>query len=731
MKKTLFVFLFLCIWLSDSPAQGETHATVYRIDEPIQLDGVLDEGAWQRATDPADSFWQYFPTDSVYAEFQTEIYFLYDEKNLYVAVKCYSLGQNYIIPSLKRDFRAGGNDNVTLMFDAFNDGTNAFMFGMNPFGVRREALVSGGGNSNFGFNTGWDNKWDGESKIYEDYWISEMAIPFKTLRFNSGAEKWRFNCYRFDTQSNETSTWARIPRNQSIFGLAFMGDLKWENPLEKSGTNIAVIPYTSGSWTEQNDEGKISTTRNFGIGGDAKIAVSSSLNLDLTFNPDFSQVEVDQQVTNLSRFEVFFPERRQFFTENADLFGGFGKSRINPFFSRRVGIVQDTATETNIPNPILVGARLSGKLNDNWRLGILNMTTQSDRENGLPTFNHSVVALQRSIAARSNIGFIFVNKEALNPEEEDLFDPYNRVVGVDYNLATVDNRWVGKTFLHRAFTAENLKEKWAHGAEVTYKERKFALKWEHNYVGDNFDAQLGFVPRKKFFVIEPGVEVFFYPSKGILNTHNLDLRSAVFFQPGYGKTDHEISLNWRGELSTKGRIGGGIEYQYTYLFEDFDPTRSDAEPLPAGFGYHYTSFRLSYRSDSRKKFSLSLDPTIGQFYNGFRTGVRGRLTYRFQPYGTVALSYNYNYIKLPEPYASTSLFLIGPRIDLTFSKKLFLTTFLQYNSQIENFNINTRLQWRFKPVSDFFLVYTNNYNTDGFTSENRALIAKVTYWLNL
>ena len=191
-------------------------------------------------------------------------------------------------------------------------------------------------------------------------YTSEIVIPLTSFKFKEGETKWRFNSYRFDNQSNETSTWANIPQNQNIFGLGFMGNMVFEQPLGKSRTPLALIPYVNGSALKDFEEGN--TTNKVSVGGDAKISIGNSMNLDITVNPDFSQVEVDDQVTNLTRFEVSLPEKRQFFIDNNDLFGSFGDSRdANPFFSRRIGIAKDTADNT-IENKIIGGVRLSGKL---------------------------------------------------------------------------------------------------------------------------------------------------------------------------------------------------------------------------------------------------------------------------------------------------------------------------------------------------------------------------------
>jgi hypothetical protein len=618
------------------------------------------------------------------------------------------------------------------MFDTFNDETNAFMFGLNPGGVRREGLISSGGQEINGFSTSWDNKWYGDAKIHKGFWIAEFAIPFKTVRFKEGTNKWRFNCYRFDTQNNERTTWSRIPRNQWIFNLAYMGDMIWDEPLGKTGTNISLIPYATTSMLKDFEADNTNADWDANFGGDAKIAVTSGLNLDLTVNPDFSQVEVDQQVLDLNRFEIFFPERRQFFIENADLFNAFGSSRINPFFSRRIGIAQDTATEENIQIPIQYGARLSGKLNNNLRMGLLNMQTAKSDKAGLPGFNYTVATLQQKIFARSNLGIIFVDKEALTNEESELFNSYNRVLGVNSNIASKDNYWNGQVFYHQNITpVDTFDNKFAQGVELSYTRRKFMVEWLHQYVSDGYDPELGFVPRKDFFRINPTTQLFFYPKEGKLNQTSLGIELSMLFRPDFGRTDHQIQLffDYESAQNERGRIT--LQNDYTFLFESFDPTGVSDTTLAESTDYYYTSLNASYNSDGRKTISFRINPTIGEFYNGFRAGLNGNVNLRFQPYGSISVNYSYNYLKPDEYFEPVSLFLIGPRIDLTFTKKIFLTAFFQYNSQTDNFNINTRFQWRFQPVSDFFLVYTDNYNSNPWGVKNRAVVAKITYWLNL
>lgn len=724
------LLIFYFAWAN--PIDEQPPILAKKTSQPIHLDGILDEEAWFSGT-PASDFWEYFPTDSLRANIKTEIFFTYDDDFLYIAAKCYSSQHDYVIPSLRRDFRAGGNDNITFILDPFSDRTNAFVFGTNPFGVLREALLSNGCQDiDTDWNDSWDNKWRGTSKIHEDHWACEFAIPFTTLRFKEGATEWRFNGYRFDTQTNTRTIWSRVPQNQLIANLAFTGRLIFEEPLKKASSSVSIIPYLTSDMSQDFQEGQKTPDYGFNAGGDAKIALSPSLNLDLTVNPDFSQVEVDQQVINVDRFEIFFPERRQFFLENADLFGTFGTSEINPFFSRRIGVSRDTSTGQNIANPILFGARLSGKLDNNWRVGLLNMQTAKDDDNGLPSFNYTVAAVQRKVFARSNIGAIFVNKETFSDLDENSdFKRFNRVLGLDYNLASSDNRWYGKTFYHQGFSPEGPDKQFAHGTRLEYRANKFGLGWEHQWIGENYNPEVGFVPRKNYFAGGPEAKLFFYPRGKVINQHSIGVEYGSLWTPGIGNTDRNIEISWEAQFNNTAEMYVGLTNEYVYLLEDFDPSRSGATPLPGMRGYNFTYLSIFYLSNQTPRFSFDIQPTAGEFANGYRYGVNGSFNYRFQPYGLIALRYDYSYIDLPKPYAQTSLFLIGPRIDITFTKSLFLTTFIQYNDQIDNVNINARLQWRFAPVSDFFLVYTDNYYGSDFSVKNRAIVAKLTYWLNL
>ncbi|MBO6830644.1 DUF5916 domain-containing protein [Allomuricauda sp.] len=731
LKKSFVLVTILCSYVLFSQSDPKSFTVKY-IDDIIKVDGIMDESVWEIAESASD-FHQYFPSDTTLALQQTDIKMLYNNTTLYVGIKLNTEGDNYVIPSLQRDYRAGGNDNISLMFDTFNDGTNAFLFGMNPYGVRREALISNGGSGPSGFTTSWDVKWKGETKIYEGYYICELAIPLTSFKFRQGETKWRFNSYRFDMQSNETSSWMKIPQNQLVYSLAFMGDMIFEKPLGKSRTPMALIPYINGILAkdyENNEE-----FNNFNVGGDAKISIGNGMNLDVTLNPDFSNVQVDNVIVNLSRFQVALPERRQFFIDNNDLFGSFGNERdANPFFSRRIGIAKNKDDET-IENGIVGGVRLSGKLNENWRLGLLNIQTEEDEENEIASNNNTVLALQKKMFSRSNLSFIFVNRQSFG--EYDFLeetDRYNRVVGLDYNLASADNTWTGKFFYHKSFARDIGNRDASGGMDLRYNSRFFNFGLRGNFVGNDFRSDLGFVRRQDIVAARPFVEFNFWPQKGKLNSHGFRISPNAIWRPtlDYKNTDYNIFLSWQARFKSQEEFSVRMFNRYTFLTEEFDPTGTDgAVGLPGDIGYYYTSYEMQFQSDRRRVFSYSVQPGYGDFYNGNRFVMEGDLSLRLQPKMLLSLGVNYNSIMLPEPYASRDIWLVSPRIELTFNKSVFWSTLIQYSNQADNLGINSRLQWRFAPLSDLFLVYNDNYFVNTFMPRTRSINLKLTYWLNI
>ncbi|MDN5199845.1 DUF5916 domain-containing protein [Fulvivirgaceae bacterium BMA10] len=726
----LLCFAALLLSVQSVSAQHSREDAIINIKKSgttINVDGVLDEEAWQIA-DKAGDFYQNFPTDSLPATADTEVMLTFDDNYLYIAAVCYAQDDKYIVASLKRDYVPFNTESFNVYIDPYNDLTNGFTFGLSPLGIQREGLFS----ERRRVSSDWDNKWFSEVTNYPDKWVLEMAIPFKTLRYSEDNKTWNINFLRFDLKNNERTTWAKVPRQFRPNNILYAGKLLWESPPPKTGPNISVIPYVSSRVTKNHEEGE-NTDYNLEAGFDAKIGITPSLNLDLTVNPDFSQVEVDEQVTNLDRFELFFPEKRQFFLENSDLFSQAGVPPARPFFSRRIGIARDTA-DNIVQIPIVFGARLSGNLDQNWRVGLLNMQTASDGDLGILGQNYTVTTFNRRVFSGSTIGGIFVNRQAVNFDDREANyegTKYNRVFGLDYNLVSKNNKWSGDIFYHRSVDPGNNDKSFAHGGFLSYTARNIRAFWFHNYVGENYNAEVGFVRRTGFARGFLGIEPIFFPKSDKIVTIQPEFRTGYTTDIDFNVLDREYSAEVGINFTNTSELQIEVENNSVILTDSFDPTNTDGPELEAGKEYNWTRFGIGYESDGRKVFNYELSSSIGGFFNGNRIEFQAQVNYRYQPYGNFSMNFSYNKIDLPEPFNDADFILIGPRIDLTFTDKIFFTTFIQYNDQRDNLNINSRIQWRYKPVSDFFIVYTDNYFPGNFRVKNRALVLKLSYWLNV
>lgn len=753
--RLLTILLTCFVFVAVAQNKPGTELPIRKAEGLIILDGKLDEPDWQRAA-VAKDFYLNFPVDTTFAPFQTEARLTFDEHNFYISFVCYDDQTPDIVQSLRRDFNYDNNDNVGFTLGPYNDRINGFFFVITPRGVQMEGTVSGGGASGDNFSATWDNKWYSHVEKYEDRWIAEIAIPFKSFRFKSNLTEWNINFIRWDRKRNLSSTWVAVPIQFDSGSFGYSGQLVWEDPSPEAKTNISIIPYIAGLSSVDRQVSPRKRTTDLNAGFDAKIGVTPSLNLDLTVNPDFSQVEVDQQVINLTRFEFRFPERRQFFLENSDLFDQAGYPNARPFFSRRVGLTRDTSD--NIQQvPILYGARLSGSINKEWRVSALNMLTQEKEELGLPNQLYTVATVQRNFWKQSNISVTYVEKQSLGVTRLDsikyfnreLWQPkvknndttwvlndYNRVLTTDLELLSSDNRWYGSFYYSASFDPHLEGKNQSGFGFINYRSRNFQALYGEAFIQENYNAEAGFVPTRGVY---PGfqnsfinIDGIFYPDSKHIVRMGPSLNAEISRIPGGGVTDKSMSLGYGFNF----RNTSGLEFNYSVTYQKltntFNPIDEDTyTAFQEGENYTWSGVGIEYRSDQRKIFNFSTGINYGGFYNGNLLNVNGSLNYRYQPIGSVAIRYDYNAIDLPDNYGKEKLFLIGPRIDLTFTDKIFLTTFIQYNNLADNINLNARFQWRYKPASDFFVVYTENYLPQHLASKNRALVFKLTYWFNL
>ena len=736
MRRNRFIF-YIIIFLTFSFTYAQLDSKNYlvrTINSEINIDGIGDEIEWSKSK-WGSNFWMWRPTDSLQAKKQTRFKLIRNDKYLFILIESDTDGKNFNTPNLKRDFSTYPTDYLTLLFDTFNDGTNAFSFATNPIGLKADGLISGG-NQNYRTdrNYAWDTKWNVATQINENSFIAEIRIPFSSFFYDNSQQFWRFNIYRGNTQINESSTWIKIPQNQVIGNLAFMGKMVFETPLKKGKNPISLIPYLSSA--AQNDFIYSTSKSNISLGGDAKIPIGNALNLDLTFNPDFSQVEVDDQVVNLTRFAISLPEKRQFFTQNDDLFKDFGENRdVIPFFSRRIGVAQDLDGNT-IENKIIAGARLSGKLNSNLRLGFLNMLTDSDVNNQIASNLNTVFTLRQKVFARSNISFFLIDRRTIG--EYDFInkqDKKNSVSGVEYNLASPDSKWVGRAFYHKSFTEGLEGDDQIVGARIQRNTLRNRISTGFIHGGEDFRSDLGFFRRTGFMKITPEYTYRIYPKNPDVNNYSFTQRGFFVYDTSrnYLMTDRVYKTTIRKSFLNSSSLSFEYNNRYVYLTSNFDPTRTpDGTKLPSDTGYKYDDAELSYRSDQRKRLNFDSKISYGTFYNGTKFTLENEIKWRKQPILNASMIINFNSIVLPNPYPSKNIWLISPKIDFTFTKTLTWITFVQYNSQGENLGINSRMQWRFAPLSDLFLVYNDNYiSTDNFSPRNRSFNLKLTYWLNI
>jgi hypothetical protein len=730
LKNLLIAFLLLNSLFSFAQSKNEkVEYRIRRATSPIKIDGIVDEKAWADAQ-LATNFYQVLPMDTSYAKVRTDVKMTYDDKNLYVVFINYDkLPGPYMVESLKRDFSFGKNDNDLLFIDTFDDQTNGFSFGANAMGAQWDGLMFNGSS----ISLTWENKWTSEVKYDDEKWVWECAIPFKTLRYKKGIKRWGINFSRLDLKTTEKSAWAPVPRQFPTASLAYAASLIWDEEPPTASSNISIIPFILGG-VSRNQEKKLPSNYRGDVGFDVKVGLTSSINLDLTVNPDFSQVEVDQQQTNLDRFELLFPEKRQFFLENGDLFSNFGYQNIRPFFSRRIGL----------NTPIRYGARVSGKLNKDWRIGFMDMQTgKNDVISNAQNFG--VIALQRRVFARSNIAVMFVNKQTLDYQsvtDTKNISEYNRNIGIEYNILSKNNAWTGKLLYLKSFTPTTKPNDGVLAGNILYTNKRWTAGLQFEQVGTNYSAEVGYVPRLNYGKLNPQMGYLFFPkaSKKVLSHGPTTMFTHYFLRDFSKETENENFLAYRVNFRKTSTLMAWVAHNYVYLLNQFDPTNYAGVFLPKGSEHKWNSFGFDYTSKPQALLTYLFSSRYGGYYaNGTRFRLNGEVGYRFQPYVAMTIAANYNRLEfkndavLPKELINKqySFWLIGPKVDVTFTNKLFFTNFLQFNNQTKNMNLNTRLQWRYSPASDLFLVYTDNYISDTFQVRNRALVLKFTYWWNV
>ncbi|MGH9257879.1 MAG: DUF5916 domain-containing protein [Vicinamibacterales bacterium] len=699
-------------------ARFERRLVAVRAAGAITLDGNLTEPAWNDAP-IASHFVQNDPREGEPATFDTEVRVLYDDDALYFGVfaKDDEPGR-LIVSDLKKDFNTGNSDGFRIVLDTFHDARNGYQFATNPAGAKWDSQMANEGRER---NADWDGIWDVATRVAETGWYAEIRIPFRTLKFvSTDTQTWGVNFERKLRRFNEDSYWSPVPRIYDVERVSLAGTIEEMRGL-RPGRNLRFKPYAAGA---SSTLGAGPTRGEFDAGLDVKYGVTTGLVWDFTLNTDFSQVEADEQQINLTRFSLFFPEKRDFFLENSGIFqfgsqvqgGANRQNEMQLFFSRRIGLSDDGE-----PIPILAGTRLTGRQGA-YSLGLLNI---QQREHGsAAAANVTALRLRRDVFAQSDIGAVLLNREAAGPR-------YSRVAGVDANFRFGYlnlNGYVARTFSAATPTAAP-GNAYATRAGMDYENREWRFQVGHGSVGERFNDELGFAPR--------------------LGVHNVDGWAGYRWRPAaVSNWLRQMQPHWEFDLFTRQRDGGldsrFVGYHWNVNFEDgswaevgvnqyvedvlvpFTINRGTGTRVNAG-RYDHPEYFGFWRTNEAARVSLNTRYSTGPFYDGYRRTVNVGPSVRLNENFNASVSLQLNDISL-----STGSFvskLLTTRVNYNFNTQMFFNGLVQYNSDNHQWTSNLRFNLIHRPLSDFFLVYNERRDERTGQMLSRAVIAKMTYMM--
>jgi hypothetical protein len=695
-------------------AAADTRKRVTAVRVPngsIVVDGRLDEAQWQLAA-PATDFVQQQPREGAPSTHRSEVRFVYDDENLYVGGRFTEdeIGR-LIVNELKRDFTARDGDLVVLNLDTFRDQLNAFNFQTNPACALRDSQSYDDGRN---INANWDGVWSCRSTIDAGGFSVEQAIPFKQLRFPRQEDQvWGMNIFRLIRHSNEQTIWAPVPRQFNQFKMSYAGVLDGIRGV-KPGRNIRVKPFGVGSLSTVND--KTGSSADGGL--DAKIGIGTNLVFDATWRTDFSQVEVDTQQVNLTRFSLFFPEKREFFLENQGNFqiGGFTNTSNNfiPFFSRTIGL-SDTGTLI----PIVGGLRLTGRTG-RTTIGVLNMQTEQETRIGLPTLpaaNFTMVRVSRDFFANSSAGVYVLDKER--------GDVSNRVAGgeVRFNLKRSLN--LDGMFMVSDKTEVGTDVAWRAG--LTYDPGKTATSFSYTYLGDQFRDDMGFVPRLAVDILTASVMRRMRPewSSHAVREWRATLPYSLYLRNGIGVETQTIAPSLTAEFHDASTAVLTFQHNEEYLSAPFRP-----QGMPPGYsipaGRHlFETVDLTYTGNNSKRIAPVVGARGGGYYDGERAGATAGARVRFNAHLATTASVIRDWIDAGGTSFDTTLASL--RVDGAFSTRMFLSAFVQYNSTTKQVSSNIRFDFIHHPLSDLYIVYNDTRGVSGLAlPPTRSLTVKMT-----
>jgi Domain of unknown function (DUF5916)/Carbohydrate family 9 binding domain-like len=711
-----------------STARLDRKLPASRATSRIELDGRLEEPAWAVAP-VAKDFIQNDPREGEPATFDTEVRMVYDDDALYIGVFAKDdQPSNIIVSELRKDFNTGNSDSFIVIIDTFKDERNGYQFAVNPAGAKFDAQMSNEGREN---NGNWDGVWDVRTRVAEDGWYAELRIPFRTLKFSPAVQQtWGINFQRRLRRLNENSFWSPLQRIHGLSRVSMAGTIEGLQGIEP-GNNLRIKPYALGS---SSRVGRDSNKGDFDAGFDVKYGLTSGLTWDFTVNTDFSQVEADEQQINLTRFSLFFPEKRDFFLENSGIFqfgvgsagaggGGGGGGRQNPsqdmilFFSRRIGL-----SDAGAAIPILGGTRLTGRA-AGFSLGALNIQQRSTVTT--PSTNYTALRLRRDILAQSDVGVMLLNKDNSGAH-------FNRVVGADANFRFFQNLDVNfagaKTFSPEGAASSG--DDWYSKSSFNYNSNRLALRGGYQTIGEHFNNEMGFVPRRGVNNGEMHVGARFRPQwnwvKGWLRESYPHWQIENFSRRGGGLESRYIDWHWPVTFHNSTFIEVGVNPNVEVIDDSFlINSRRNIRVLPGR--YEFNEYFVLANTNAAAPVSFNTRYSIGDFYDGYRRGYTLGTTVRANEHFNVSGNVQFNDIELPQGAFTTTL--ITGRVNYFLSTKMFLNALLQYNTDARQWSSNVRFNVIHRPLSDIFLVYNERRDSRTGAMIERAVVAKMTYMI--
>jgi hypothetical protein len=698
-----------------------------RIEQPIQVDGNLDEPAWQEAQAAGD-FVQYEPNNGQPASERTEVRVLYTEEVLYIGIRAFTAESDQVVAEeMQRDSQLFRDDSVIILLDTFHDRRNAYWFETNANGARTDALLTDEGRD---FNVQWDGIWKSVGRRTSGGWTAELAIPFSTLRFDPNNDTWGFNVRRLIRHKNEEVFWASIPLDADLFRVSLAGNLTGIHGPEP-GLNLRLKPFGVGDSTKINGDDKASDD-NKDVGLDVKWGLTRTLTFDLTYNTDFAEVEVDDQVVNLTRFSVFFPEKREFFLENAGIFEfGFnppGIPFLKPFFSRAIGI-----GPFGEPVQIDWGARLTGRAGP-WSIGLLDAQTANVDQTfpfpfTVPRNNWGVARLKRNVGERSTVGMIFTNRDSSDGFGPG-FNKTNRVFGLDadFNLSRSLN--LAGFWTKSDDSVPTGSEDWAGGGRILWRSPVANAAFDVMQIGEDYNPEAGFLLRSGIRRYTPR---FNYTPRPQLS----GVRNLIFGATGNVITNTQDRLETLEVTANVFGLRLNTEDEFI-LFSDF--TR-DRVPLAFAIApdiiipadeYDFTDIGLAFSSNNSRRLAIDGYVLMGNYYGGDRVSSSVNLGWRPSRHLRTDTTWVRDELNLPGGRFESNV--IRQRLGISFTPDLSTNTYLQYNEAFDLLSLNLRFNWTYRPGSDIFLVFNQNWNAPSLgnlSSQERQIILKFTYLFEL